>query len=261
MADLITRLGRAAYANPAWTPAWADRAPPREADSLAPDRQTLTSALAAVHHAADMLARLTTATRDDVRAAAENRQLVIPTRLLPEHIDHPRAYAPAFREQVSTVLDAYQHATAATAEAAASLDAATMTLNAPSRVLTTARSAIWRWHQATGIHDISQTSAANSPPQMLPAWKLAFPYPPGTPDDIQTVEENFRRMGQRPGKCNSPTQSPPPPGQWRLASRRVSIRWVPYTYTKPRTPITRYVSMVGSLCSSGTELPVLTLRS
>jgi len=77
-ADLATWTGRLAYADPEWTltsgPAGSHRAP----QELAPDQDTFTRTLTAVHQASSTLAALAAADYNQIRTAARSGRLLIP---------------------------------------------------------------------------------------------------------------------------------------------------------------------------------------
>lgn len=139
--DLIVRLGRLAFDDTDWTPARARQARLRGLADLAVTGEQATAVLAAVHHAADALARVAAADTDTVDTAIGDRRLYAPTRTLPEHLDVPYRYGQATPADAIALLQAYQAATDATRMAATALDTVAIGLNAPSQVLAAARAA------------------------------------------------------------------------------------------------------------------------
>lgn len=138
LGDLVLRTGRLAYANPRWTPA-SGTATPRDPASLAPARRDLGAILAAVHHAADALARIAVEDRAAVGTAATDGRLYLPTRLMPAECDIPRRYTPAPRSRTGTLLALYEHVIAADTRAVAALDTLAESLGSPSELLAAAR--------------------------------------------------------------------------------------------------------------------------
>jgi hypothetical protein len=137
--DLIVRLGRLAFADEEWTPMRARHARLRGPADLAYQEGQAAVVIAAVHHAADTLARVAEADTDAVGAAIRARRLYAPTRTLPEYVDVPYRYGHATPSDTIALLEAYQAATDATRLAAAGLDTIANGLNAPSQVLAAAR--------------------------------------------------------------------------------------------------------------------------
>jgi hypothetical protein len=142
--DLVVRLGRLAFTDPQWTPARARRTSLRDPAGLAPGPAQFTAVLAAVHHAADALARMGEADRRAVDVAVRSSRIHLPTRALPEYYDVPYRFAYATPAGTAALLDAYQAATQASDLTVTALDAVAVTLNAPSRTLAAARAAVAR---------------------------------------------------------------------------------------------------------------------
>jgi cell wall assembly regulator SMI1 len=90
--DLALRVGRLAYAKPRWTPSHAAASPPRSPADLAPTPDGISGVLAAIHHTADAISRVGAADQQAIRAAAAERRLYMPTRLMPEGYDIPYRY-------------------------------------------------------------------------------------------------------------------------------------------------------------------------
>lgn len=139
--DMLVRAGRLAFANPAWTPRPAHRAPPRAPADLIADASTLVAVITAAHHAVDGLAR---AADSDVRAifgAARGGRLYQSWRTLPGWQTARERYVPATQEAVDRLLDSYQTAARAARRAATALDVVARAADAPSVYLTIARAA------------------------------------------------------------------------------------------------------------------------
>jgi hypothetical protein len=92
--DLVLRIGRLAYANPAWTPASGDSLPRTPAD-LASAAADLRVVLTAIHHATDTLTRIAATDRRCVRRAAADGRLYIPTPPAPCRLRHPPPLRPS----------------------------------------------------------------------------------------------------------------------------------------------------------------------
>ena len=130
--------GRLAYADPAWKPARGPSPAVRDPASLAPGPAAFTRAVSALHYTADSLARAATTELDTIRTAAAAGRLYVTTRSLPEWYDVPRPYADAPPDRIGAALAAYAD-TADTCQAALhSAAQVAATIDAPSRVLSTA---------------------------------------------------------------------------------------------------------------------------
>jgi hypothetical protein len=139
--DLIVRLGRLAFDDAEWTPARARQARLRGPAGVAVGDEQAMEVLAAVHHAADTLARVAAAEVDAVGTAIGAWRLYAPTRTLPEYVDVPYRYGPATPADTAALIEAYRAAADATTRAVAALDTVAIGLNAPSRLLAAARAA------------------------------------------------------------------------------------------------------------------------
>jgi len=181
--DLILRLGRLAFTDPAWTPRHARRAPLRDLADLAPDSASAAVVVGAVHHAADTVAWVGAADQRAVDTAIRADRIYVPTRTLPEYYDVPYRYGNATPAATATLLDAYQAARSATEHAVTGLDAVAVTINAPTRVLAAARAAT---HAAA---DAGERRAAGQPDRRPAA---STPQPPHWPG---SVEQAVRSAG------------------------------------------------------------------
>jgi hypothetical protein len=148
ISDLVLRTGRLAYRDPHWTPGYSDASLLRDPADLAQAPTGIVSVLAAVHHAADAISRISYADHQAVHDAAASNRLYVPTRVLPENYDIPHPYAPAPRARSGALLDAYHAAIDATIRSTAALDDLAAAVDAPSSLLTAARRA-----SATVQHD------------------------------------------------------------------------------------------------------------
>jgi hypothetical protein len=141
ISDLVQQTGQLAYASARWTPARAHASQVRDAASLVPSLADLTTALAAVHQAADAISRITATDRQAVIDAATGGRLYTPTRLLPDKYDIPQPYASAPPAHRDALLAAYDTTLAAATRNAAALDDLATAFDAPSSMLAAARRA------------------------------------------------------------------------------------------------------------------------
>jgi cell wall assembly regulator SMI1 len=137
--DLVLRIGRIAYRNPAWTPTCGDSSLARQAADLAPAAADLPTVLTAVHHATDTLTHVAATDRRCVRSAAADGRLYIATRLLTADYDIPYPYTPAPPSRMEALLTGYDHVASACATATAALDGLALAAGAPSQALAIAR--------------------------------------------------------------------------------------------------------------------------
>jgi hypothetical protein len=98
--------------------------------------------VAAVHQATETLTQIAAAGHGQVRAAAQAGRLLVPTRSLPDRFDIPHPFAPAPRDRVDALLNAYDNARTASAQATAAVATVAAEVGAPSHILTLARAAI-----------------------------------------------------------------------------------------------------------------------
>jgi len=159
ISDLVQHTGQLAYANPHWTPARVHTSQTRDPASLAATREDLTTTLAAVHHAADAITRITTEDHQAVITAADDHRLYIPTRLLPDKYDIPHPYAPAPGAHTEALLTAYDTALQATTRSVTALDDLATAVKAPSSALTATRRAA----AITGLKDARPLRQRASP--------------------------------------------------------------------------------------------------
>jgi hypothetical protein len=139
--DLALWTGRLAYADPDWTPAAGPSRASRPLADLAPRPGDLGRAAAAVDHACHALSRLAAANHQQIQRAATTGQLIIPARNLSASHEIPYTFAPAPPWALTPLTDAYHHAQAASDRAATAAAGLAAAVKAPSRVLTTARTA------------------------------------------------------------------------------------------------------------------------
>jgi len=191
MGDLIVRLGRLAFDDADWTPTRARQARLRGPANLAFTDEQPTAILAAVHHAADALARVAAADTDTVGTAIRAQRLYAPTRTLPEYLDVPYRYGHATPADTIALLEAYQAATDATTMAAAALDTVAIGLNAPSQVLAAARAATSQGRAPRAAADLPEAEGLPAEPATVQS-SGKDPPPPCPPGP---VEQGVRDLG------------------------------------------------------------------
>jgi hypothetical protein len=183
LGDLALRTGRLAYANPDWTPDYAEASTLRGRAALARTRDDIPAVIAAIHHAADAITRIAARHQQAVRTAASERRLYLPTRLMPEEYDIHRPYTLATSNRTDKLLATYTTAINASTRVTEALDELAATTGAPSAIL--------------GIH---RGFARLQPGQPLPAsadvpHSQAHPaLPPVTPDQGTQIELLLHRM-------------------------------------------------------------------
>jgi hypothetical protein len=131
-ADLALWTGRLAYADPDWTPALGPAHATRAPEILAPEPGDIAAVVAAVHQASETLTRIAETDHDQIRAAAQARRLLVPTRSLPDHFDIPHPFAPAPPDRVDALLAAYDDAAARSAQATHAVATIATDVRAPS---------------------------------------------------------------------------------------------------------------------------------
>ena len=141
-ADLVVRMGRVVFENPQWTPAITQRAPLREAASLAPDRAGFAAALSAVHHACDAVACIADADQAAIRGAYAAGRLFISNRVLEDNRYPPRSFLTAPADRALFLQRAYQVAIMASADAVSALDGLAIQAGTQSRILAVRRAAL-----------------------------------------------------------------------------------------------------------------------
>jgi hypothetical protein len=165
LSDLLLRLGRIVWDDPAWTPARSRLARRKPPQLLAPGQAELSCVVAAAHEAVDALACIAAASAGDVRAAALAGRFYLAVRSLPPQplTDRAPRYIPAPPAQLDGLLAAYRDAGLAAQAALHALDYVAVAASAPSFPLALARAA-------------SVTQATRPDPGQLPPL-----YGPGTP--------------------------------------------------------------------------------
>ncbi len=141
VSDMLIRTGRLAFANPAWTPRPAHRAPPRAPADLIADSPALVTIITAAHHAVDGLARAADSDARAIFGATRGGRLYQSRLTLPGWERARDRYVPAGQETIDRLLDSYQATARATRRAAAVLDVVARAVGAPSVYLSMARAA------------------------------------------------------------------------------------------------------------------------
>jgi hypothetical protein len=126
--DLTLWVGRLTYTGPAWIPARTHTSTLRPGNAFANDG-AITGVVAAVHQACDALAHIAAHDREQVRSAAADGDLYLPTRLLPAECDVPYRYVPAHPATVDTLLTQYDAVIHAAIRAVTALDDLALTLD------------------------------------------------------------------------------------------------------------------------------------
>ncbi len=139
--DLALRVGRLAYHNPHWTPAFGDTSDTRDPAHLAPSRGGIVSVVAAIHTATDALTRIATEDREAVLMAVDDHRLYVPTLLLPGTLAARTRYRPIRLPQADAILTAYNQAIEATTAATTAVDHLAAAIDAPTTLLSAVRRA------------------------------------------------------------------------------------------------------------------------
>ena len=179
--DLALCTGRLAYADATWTLSSGPGHQPRSPQDLAPQPGDVPLALAAAHHACDAVTSQAYAQRERVRTAASAGRLLVPTRSLPDTMDVPRPFAPALPDHVYALLRLCQDTAEAAAEASAQAGEAATAVQAPSRVLTAARTA------ARAVHDASTSPQRPAAPELAATGHFR--------EEAGAVQAALRRLG------------------------------------------------------------------
>lgn len=133
--------GRLAYADPMWTPDFGTAYRTRPSDVLAAGPGDVRAVVAAIHHASDALTHLAHADRRQIHEGERGARILVPTRFLPERSSSPRPFGRATHDHVQPLLDLYQDAGQASANAAAAVSPIAEAVRSPSRIITTAQAA------------------------------------------------------------------------------------------------------------------------
>jgi hypothetical protein len=138
--NLATWTGRLVYADPTWTLASGPTGPQRPADTLAPRLGDIPLIIATVHYTATALEAAADAEHDQAQQTAKAGKLLVPTRSL-AHSTTTQPITPAPQTRVRDLLRAYRAAGQATADTVTRLADIAASVDAPSRILTSASTA------------------------------------------------------------------------------------------------------------------------
>jgi hypothetical protein len=175
--ELASWTGRLAYADPQWSPSDGPDRPLRQPDTLT--MEDVPKMVAAAHQACETLTGLAHAEHDQIRAAAQAGRILVPTRSLPADYDIPYPFARAPQECVEALLARYTKARQASHQAADAVGTVAEIVQAPSRPLALARSAVAG--RADRVHE-----AANSAPERKPNAGDG-PRPHGAPGPVEAT--------------------------------------------------------------------------
>jgi hypothetical protein len=205
--DLMLRMGRLAYADPAWTPKTSRNAALKQATELASGSAGLAATIGALHQAADALAAMAYADLAAITASSRAGRLYMPNIVLWDERVRDLNYAQAPPDRIALLSDVYRVIITTSTQAAEKLDALALTLSAPSRILALARQASPR-QPATDTLDL----AAIKPRQEYFARPSRQPVPAA--DDLC-----------RDTQANS--APPQPPGEGPETTRATELRCGP----------------------------------
>ena len=139
LGELALRTGRLARRDPHWTPARTGLGVIRDPATLAPAPSDILAVTAAVHHAADAIARIASEDRQAVRQAAFDGRLYFPASLLPPRDQIPYQYAPIHWPRARRLLTTYTAVIESTTRTIGTLDDLAATMGTTSRYLSQAR--------------------------------------------------------------------------------------------------------------------------
>jgi hypothetical protein len=142
--ELVQRMGRLAYANPRWTPAKSQLAPPREPSGLAADRAAFTAVLSAVHQAAEGLFRMASSDLSAVVDVGDTGRLYMSNTVLWDDKAPQHRYVSAPRNRVLMLQDVYQVIVNLSRRAVTALDTPVLESGGPSKHIALARFALPR---------------------------------------------------------------------------------------------------------------------
>lgn len=161
--SLATWTGRLVYADPTWTLASGPAGQQRPAEALAPRLVDIPLIIATVHYATTALEAAADAEHNQAQQAAKAGKLFVPTRSLPRPTStEPLISAPQSR--VRDLLRAYRAAGQASADTLTCVADIAASVDAPSRILTSANIAV-------GIdHDQRWRRVPDPIPAAKPGW-------------------------------------------------------------------------------------------
>jgi hypothetical protein len=175
--DLVLWAGRIAYADPVWTPSRHHASTTRTGTGFTVHEGLLAEVVAALHQTGDTLAHIAATDREHVRSAAFDKELWIPTRLLPAKADWPYRYMPALPAMTDELLAAYDAAAHAAQRAVTSLGDLPLSLNPQPTLIAALRAT-------------AQPTRSEFPyPQVIPVGPPATHLRPGR------IEQSLRSQG------------------------------------------------------------------
>jgi hypothetical protein len=136
--DLTLWVGRLAYTDPAWNPSRSHASPARTINSFG-DGHAIGQVVGALHQVGDALAHIAASDRENVRSAAADGDLYVPTRLLSAECDASYRYVPALPAMTDTLLATYDAAFQAATHAVTALDSLALGLNPQPAAFATLR--------------------------------------------------------------------------------------------------------------------------
>jgi hypothetical protein len=230
--NLATWTGRLAYADATWTLASGPAGQLRPADTLAPHLADIPRIIATVHHAATTLGAAADAEHDQAQQAAKAGHLLVPTRALARPATQPLTPAP--RSWVRDLLRAYRAAGQASADTVTHLAGIAASVDAPSRILTTASTAAGidhdqRWRR---VPDPSPSAARPGLAPWKPASAISAPPAPGS------SSERSPSTAPAPSSSSTPPETPERGTAAQLQPSSASPPPPPRSSTTSSTPAT-----------------------
>lgn len=135
VSDLILRIGRLAYHDPAWAPGVAHRVQGRKPGWLAPALSDLRSVTTAVHHAADAVTIIAAADRQAIEQALRGGRVYMPCPAPDGTRNLLYPYMPCSAPQARDLLTAYNNAVRSATRLTTALDDLAVRLALPSAAL------------------------------------------------------------------------------------------------------------------------------
>ncbi|HEY1616504.1 MAG TPA: hypothetical protein VGG25_02745 [Streptosporangiaceae bacterium] len=137
--DMVLRIGRIAFRNPAWAPGMRHAAIRRSAGELAPASEDLTMLIGSLHQAADATALAIAADRQLSRGAGVSGRFLVPAHLIACDGQAPYNYAPCPARLLGDLATGYNDAATASQQLTAALDDLADTCDLPSKTLAAPR--------------------------------------------------------------------------------------------------------------------------
>ena len=135
VSDLVLRIGRLAYHDPAWAPGVAHRAQGRKPDRLAPALSDIRSVATAVHHAADAVTIIAAADRQAIEQALQAGRVYMPCPAPDGTRDLLYPYMPCSAPRARDLLTAYNNAIRSATSLTTALDDLAVSAALPSAAL------------------------------------------------------------------------------------------------------------------------------